>query len=88
LRLPFRAAYMLRPGFIQPLHGIQSKTRSYRFFYNVLTPVMPLLRGVFPKSIVTTEEFGQAMLLLAKTGAAKHILETRDIRELLTADKA
>ena len=26
LRLPFKAAYMFRPGFIQPLHGIKSKT--------------------------------------------------------------
>ena len=88
LRLPFRAAYMLRPGFIQPLHGIQSKTRSYRFFYNVLTPVMPLLRRAFPKSIVTTEELGQAMLLLAKSGAPRHVLETGDIRALLMANRA
>ena len=27
LRLPFKAAYMFRPGVIQPLHGVQSKTR-------------------------------------------------------------
>jgi hypothetical protein len=26
LRLPFKAAYMFRPGAIQPLHGIKSKT--------------------------------------------------------------
>ena len=26
LRLPFRAAYMFRPGIIQPLHGARSKT--------------------------------------------------------------
>jgi uncharacterized protein YbjT (DUF2867 family) len=83
LRLPFRAAYMLRPGFIQPLHGIQSKTRSYRLFYNVLTPVMPLLRRMFPKSIVTTEELGRLMLMLARTGAPKQVLETEDMRALL-----
>jgi uncharacterized protein YbjT (DUF2867 family) len=28
LKLPFRAAYMFRPGFIQPLHGIRSKTKA------------------------------------------------------------
>src|SRR3954447_3845702 len=27
LRLPFRRAFMLRPGFIQPLHGATSRTR-------------------------------------------------------------
>ena len=26
LKLPFKAAYMFRPGVIQPLHGIRSKT--------------------------------------------------------------
>ena len=26
LRMPFKAAYMLRPGYIQPMHGIRSKT--------------------------------------------------------------
>ena len=30
LKLPFKAAYMFRPGAIQPLHGITSKTRVYR----------------------------------------------------------
>ena len=32
LRLPFKAAYMFRPGVIQPLHGITSKTAAYRIF--------------------------------------------------------
>ena len=27
LRLPFTAAFMFRPGYIQPLRGIRSKTR-------------------------------------------------------------
>ena len=30
MRLPFKAAYMFRPGFIQPLHGVRSKTALYR----------------------------------------------------------
>src|SRR5207248_10950968 len=32
LRLPFAAAYMFRPGIIQPLHRIKSKTKLYRLF--------------------------------------------------------
>jgi uncharacterized protein YbjT (DUF2867 family) len=83
LRLPFRAAYMFRPGFIVPLDGIQSKTRSYRIFYLVLTPVLPLMRGAFPKSILTTREMGEAMLIVARRGAPKRILETGDLRQLL-----
>ena len=41
LRLPFKAVYMFRPGFIQPLHGIRSKTRLYRAFYAVPGPLLP-----------------------------------------------
>lgn len=32
-RLGFKAAYAIRPGVIQPLHGIVSKTGSYRRFF-------------------------------------------------------
>ena len=38
LKLPFKAAYMLRPGVIQPLHGIKSKTWQYQILYTLMTP--------------------------------------------------
>jgi uncharacterized protein YbjT (DUF2867 family) len=79
LKLPFRAASMFRPGFIQPLRGIRSKTNLYQFFYTVLNPILPLLKSAFPKSIITTEELGRAMLNVAKHGYPKPILETADI---------
>ena len=40
-RLPFKASYMVRPGVIQPRHGIRSKTRLYRVVYAVVAPVVP-----------------------------------------------
>jgi uncharacterized protein YbjT (DUF2867 family) len=79
LKLPFRAAYMFRPGFIQPLHGIRSKTRLYQFFYTALNPILPLLKSAFRRQITTTEELGQAMLYVAKHGYPKPIIETVDI---------
>ena len=82
LKLPFKAAYMFRPGAIQPLHGIRSKTRLYQAFYTVLKPVMPLLKSAFPKYITTTEQLGRAMLKVAKNGYPKPILETKDIDSL------
>ena len=66
LKLPFRAAYMFRPGFIQPLHGIRSKTRLYQTIYTILNPILPLLKSAFPKYITTTEQLGRAMLRVAK----------------------
>lgn len=84
LRLPFHAAYMFRPGFIQPVHGAVSKTRGYRIFYGLLKPVMPLLRWTLPSQILTTEEIGRAMLRVVRIGARKRVLESRDIRAALT----
>jgi uncharacterized protein YbjT (DUF2867 family) len=79
LKLPFRAAYMFRPGFIQPLHGIRSKTKLYQFFYTALNPILPLLKSAFPNSIITTEELGRAMINVAKHGYPKPILQVPDI---------
>jgi hypothetical protein len=70
---------MFRPGFIQPLHGITSKTKSYRIIYAIADPVMPLLKAIFPKHITTTQQLGRAMLNVARNGFPKPILETRDI---------
>jgi len=79
LRLPFKAAYMFRPGFIQPMHGETSKTRLYRVFYVIARPIMPLLKRFFPKYVTTTEQIGRAMIKVARGGAPKAILETDDI---------
>ena len=82
LRLPFKAAYMLRPGLIVPMHGVRSKTRLYRVFYTVMTPFLPVLKALFPRAIITTEQLGRAMLRLARSGYSKHVLETADIAAL------
>jgi len=83
LRLPFKAAYMFRPGVIQPVQGARSKTASYRLLYDLTQPLLPLLRKLFPNAILTTAELGRAMLIAAKRGAPKPVLEAKDIRALL-----
>jgi uncharacterized protein YbjT (DUF2867 family) len=85
LRLPLKGAYMFRPGLIQPLHGIVSKTRFYRVFYAVFGLLLPLFKALFPRSVLTTEDLGRAMLEVAKHGASKPILEARDITALKPA---
>ncbi len=79
LKLPFRAAYMFRPGAIQPMHGIRSKTRLYQTFYTILNPILPLLKKAFPQYITTTEQLGRAMIQVAKHGFPRPILESKDI---------
>jgi uncharacterized protein YbjT (DUF2867 family) len=86
-RLPFKAAYMFRPGVIVPLHGVKSKTQLYRFFYAVLGPLLPLLSGRFPKYVTTTEQIGRAMIKVARDGWPTPILESSDINAVLVGNK-
>ena len=79
LRLPLKA-YMFRPGLIQPLDGIVSKTPAYRLIYGLAKPVLPLLQWALPNYVLSTRDIGKAMLAVAKRGYAKKVLETSDIR--------
>lgn len=81
LRLPLDA-YMLRPGAIQPLYGVRSKTPLYRWTYLLSAPLMPLVRRFWPDQITTSERIGRAMLALAARGTGKRVLETADINAL------
>jgi uncharacterized protein YbjT (DUF2867 family) len=81
LGMGFSNAWMLRPGFIQPMRGIRSKTTWYQFFYNVLKPFYGLLRKM-PKYVTTTDAMGYAMLEVCKEGYSTYILESVDINKL------
>ena len=82
LRMAFKAAYMFRPAYIQPLHGIASSAKLTRAVYAVLGPLYPLWKALFPKYVTTTEQLGRAMLHVAKHGAPKRVLENTDINRI------
>jgi uncharacterized protein YbjT (DUF2867 family) len=82
LRLPFKAAYMFRPGMIQPLHGVRSKTPLYDAAIVVLKPVLGLAYRWWPNRVTTTEKLGRAMLAVARGGAPKVVLDPADINAL------
>jgi uncharacterized protein YbjT (DUF2867 family) len=86
LRMPFKAAYMFRPGFIQPLKGVRSKTRWYQAIYTVLGPLYPILRRLVPGYVTTTVNVGRAMIHVATSGYSSQIVRTRDINRLAEAD--
>ena len=77
-KLPLKA-YMFRPGYIQPLDGIKSKTRLYGALYSVVGVFYPMLLAMFPKYVTTSEQVGRAMICVAKRGAAKRWFENDDI---------
>lgn len=80
--LPFRGAYMFRPGFIQPLKGVTSGTALYRVVYAVLGPLYPLLRVLAPRYVTTSESVGKAMIQVGAKGYERPILENDDINKL------
>jgi uncharacterized protein YbjT (DUF2867 family) len=79
LRMPFKAVFLFRPAYIQPLHGIRTKTRWYEAAYALMKPFYPLLKMLFPNFVTTTECVGRAMLTATKQGFPKPVLENRDI---------
>ena len=80
LQLPLKG-YMLRPGYIQPLGGIRSKTRVYRLFYQLMAPVYPVLKRLTPNLVTTNETVGRAMIEVALRGYPTRVLEVRDINK-------
>ncbi len=84
-RLPFKASFAFRPGVVQPMNGERSRTAAYRVLYSITKPLLPLLRRLWPGQILTTEQFGRAMLLVVRQGAPKRVLESSDISALVPA---
>lgn len=80
-KVGFKAVYCFRPGAIEPLDGIKSKTPSYKWLYVVMTPFWPLLRGM-KKYVTSTRQLGFALVEVAKKGFPKTILESVDINEV------
>jgi uncharacterized protein YbjT (DUF2867 family) len=85
LAMPFKATYVFRPAFIRPMHGITSRTRSYRVLYAVVRPLVPLVAALFPGQVTTTERIGRAMLGVVRNGAPKRTLENPDINAAAAA---
>ncbi len=83
--MPFKKVYCFRPGFIQPLRGIQSKTGWYNAIYTVLRPIAKPLKGVFNNAITDTTALGKAMINILDYGWSHHTLDNRAINQL--ADK-
>lgn len=81
LALPFKAAYMFRPGVIRPLRGVRSKTPLYQAGYVVLGPLLPLAQKILPNLITTTVTIGRAMINVSAHGFPRRILETADINQ-------
>ncbi len=77
-RLPFRAVYNFRPGYMQPTKGLRNTLSLYRY----ISWAYPLLKLVARGYVSTLKEMGLAMINAARKGYGKQVLEVRDIVEL------
>jgi uncharacterized protein YbjT (DUF2867 family) len=76
--LPLRV-WAFRPGYVQPLHGITSRTRLYAVLYRVVAPLYPVTRRVAPRHVTTTEAIGRAMIAVAADGWPSSVLTNADM---------
>ncbi len=84
MKLPFKAVYAFRPGFIKPILGLK---RAYGVS-KVLGLTYPALKTLFPRYVCTLEDIGFAMIQSTLTGYSKRVLENGDIAELARIAKS
>lgn len=82
LALPFKAAYMFRPGLIQPLDGAVPRNKWLKGLLVLFKPLFPPLMALFPKHITTTRRIGRAMLKVTREGTFTPRLEAWNINDL------
>jgi uncharacterized protein YbjT (DUF2867 family) len=75
----FPAATMIRLGALRPMHGERSKAPGGAVLLTLFSPVWPILQWLWPNGVITTEELGRAMILVARQGAPKRVLESADL---------
>jgi nucleoside-diphosphate-sugar epimerase len=74
-KLPFKAVYNFRPGAMLPFPEQQNWKAIYKY-------IVLLIRVFSPKTVITMQELGRAMINAASKGYPKNILEIADIKAL------
>lgn len=78
MKMPFKAVYAIRPGFIKPIKGLK---RGYKMA-RALGAMYPFLNLIAGKYVCTLEQVGKSMVHVATRGYEKKILECVDIQKL------
>lgn len=78
MKLPFKAAYNFRPGYMHSHPGLKRTLKYYKYF----SWMYPFMNRIIPNKVGTLEELGLGMINAARLGYEKNILEVKDIRIL------
>lgn len=80
--------WIFRPGFVQPMKGVRSRTTLYNAIYTVLGPIYPLLNRVAPRWVTSSDRLGLALIRAARDGAPVRVLENEHINALAALEEA
>ena len=75
MRLPFKAVYAFRPGYIRPTPGLKNSMTASR----MISPFYPVLNRFFSKYVCTMQDLGRAMIRVVERGYPQRVLECVDI---------
>lgn len=78
LQLPFKKAYMFRPGFMLANKG----AKNVKSYYRYLAWLYPVGRALFPAGFSTLQELARAMIKSVSMGYEKPLLEVKDFTQL------
>lgn len=78
MKLPFKAVYNFRPGYMHPTKGLKNTLKSYKY----IGWLYPIVRKLTSNFASTLAELGLAMINVTMNGYESHIIEVRDIIKL------
>ena len=76
-KLPFKAVFAYRPGFIKPIEGMKNQLS----FYKYIGWLYPIGQKVLPNGFNLLEEIGDSMIYVSLHGFEQFILNGKEIRE-------
>lgn len=65
LQFGFYDAYIVRPGFIQPMRGTRQRNLVGRLVYSLCAPFHPWLKRRFPNYVTNTDDLARVMIDIA-----------------------
>ena len=78
LQKDFGSLYIFRPAYIYPVE----KREEPNLMYRISRRLYPLLKKVFPSTVITSVTLGQAIFKAGISGAEKVVLENEDIKRV------
>ena len=81
LKMPFKASYMFRPGYIHPYKGVGSKTLWVSILY-IFSGIIYQVLKYFPSMATNSINVGKAMIFCLNGDYEKKILNNKEINEV------